>query len=47
MEPEGLYREPHLMAPVIVCTEPMTALMLVDVPMPQVVFNLISTDSFG
>jgi decaprenyl-phosphate phosphoribosyltransferase len=37
--PEGLYREPKLMAAVLVCAAAMTALMLVDIPVLQVIFN--------
>jgi decaprenyl-phosphate phosphoribosyltransferase len=37
--PEGLYREPRLMAAVIVCSIAMAALMLVDIPVMQVIFS--------
>jgi len=37
--PEGLYREPRLMAAVIVCSIAMAALMLVDIPLMQVIFS--------
>jgi decaprenyl-phosphate phosphoribosyltransferase len=37
--PEGLYREPKLMAAVIVCAGVMAALMLVDIPVLQTIFN--------
>jgi decaprenyl-phosphate phosphoribosyltransferase len=37
--PEGLYKEPRLMAAVILCTIVMAALMLVDIPVMQVIFN--------
>jgi 4-hydroxybenzoate polyprenyltransferase len=37
--PEGLYREPKLMAAVIVCATAMAVLMLVDIPVLQVIFN--------
>ena len=37
--PEGLYREPRLMAAVIVCASAMAVLMLVDIPILQVIFN--------
>src|SRR6516225_1565577 len=36
--PEGLYREPKLMAAVIVCTAAMVVLMLVDMPVLEKVF---------
>jgi decaprenyl-phosphate phosphoribosyltransferase len=37
--PEGLYREPKLMAAVITCSLVMAALMLVDIPILQDIFN--------
>jgi 4-hydroxybenzoate polyprenyltransferase len=37
--PEGLYREPRLMAAVVVCASAMAALMLVDIPVLQTIFN--------
>ena len=37
--PEGLYKEPRLMTAVLVCTVVMAALMLVDLPVLQVIFN--------
>jgi decaprenyl-phosphate phosphoribosyltransferase len=37
--PEGLYREPKLMAAVILCATAMAVLMLVDIPVLQVIFN--------
>jgi decaprenyl-phosphate phosphoribosyltransferase len=37
--PEGLYREPGLMAAVIVCSVVMAALMLVNIPLMQVIFS--------
>jgi decaprenyl-phosphate phosphoribosyltransferase len=37
--PEGLYREPKLMAAVIVCAVAMAALMLVDIPVLEDIFN--------
>src|SRR5581483_7672281 len=37
--PEGLYREPKLMAAVVVCTLLMAVLMLVDIPVMQTIFN--------
>jgi 4-hydroxybenzoate polyprenyltransferase len=37
--PEGLYREPRLMAAVIACAIVMASLMLVDLPVLQVIFN--------
>jgi len=37
--PEGLYREPKLMAAVIACAVAMAALMLVDLPILQDIFN--------
>jgi len=37
--PEGLYKEPKLMAAVLVCAAAMTALMLVDIPVLKVIFN--------
>jgi hypothetical protein len=37
--PEGLYREPKLMAAVIACTLVMAVLMLMDIPILQDIFN--------
>jgi decaprenyl-phosphate phosphoribosyltransferase len=37
--PEGLYREPRLMAAVIACALAMATLMLVDLPIMQDIFN--------
>jgi decaprenyl-phosphate phosphoribosyltransferase len=37
--PEGLYREPKLMAAVVACSIVMAALMLVDIPVLKDVFN--------
>jgi decaprenyl-phosphate phosphoribosyltransferase len=37
--PEGLYREPKLMAAVIVCAVAMAVLMLVDIPVLEDIFN--------
>ena len=37
--PEGLYREPKLMAAVIVCAGAMAILMLVDIPVLKTIFN--------
>jgi 4-hydroxybenzoate polyprenyltransferase len=37
--PEGLYREPKLMAAVILCFVLMSALMLIDIPILQDIFN--------
>ena len=37
--PEGLYREPKLMVAVIACTVLMAALMLIDIPTMQTIFN--------
>lgn len=37
--PEGLYREPKLMAAVLVCAAAMAALMLIDIPVLQDIFN--------
>jgi 4-hydroxybenzoate polyprenyltransferase len=37
--PEGLYKEPKLMAAVIACAGAMAVLMLVDIPVLQVIFN--------
>jgi len=37
--PEGLYREPKLMAAVILCSVLMGALMLVDIPVMQTIFS--------
>jgi len=37
--PEGLYREPKLMAAVVVCSLAMAALMLIDIPVLTTLFN--------
>jgi decaprenyl-phosphate phosphoribosyltransferase len=37
--PEGLYKEPKLMAAVVVCAAAMAILMLVDIPVLQTIFN--------
>jgi hypothetical protein len=37
--PEGLYREPKLMAAVVVCSMAMATLMLIDIPVLKDVFN--------
>jgi 4-hydroxybenzoate polyprenyltransferase len=37
--PEGLYREPKLMAAVVACAVAMIVLMLVDMPVLQTIFN--------
>jgi 4-hydroxybenzoate polyprenyltransferase len=37
--PEGLYREPKLMAAVILCSVLMGALMLIDIPVMQTIFS--------
>jgi 4-hydroxybenzoate polyprenyltransferase len=44
--PEGLYREPKLMAAVIVCTIVMAALMLVDIPVMQRIFSPTAPTAF-
>ena len=36
--PEGLYREPYLMAGVVACSIAMTALMLIDIPVLTTIF---------
>ena len=40
--PEGLYREPKLMAAVVICAGAMAVLMLVDIPVLQVIFNPVA-----
>ena len=37
--PEGLYREPKLMAAVLACSVAMAGLMLIDIPVLKDVFN--------
>src|SRR5687768_7877398 len=37
--PEGLYREPKLMAAVLVCAAAMTMLMLINIPVLETIFN--------
>lgn len=37
--PEGLYREPKLMAAVLLCAATMSVLMLVDLPILETIFN--------
>lgn len=45
--PEGLYKEPVLMAAVVLCTVVMCVLLVVDVPVLHVIFNPTAPTSMG